>query len=142
VGDPTRVRLAEFDGPVHQGQVTRISAKGNERTGAFEVEIEVSAPEGLRSGMVAEVEITATTDRTADAALLVPTLSLLDARADQGVVFVVEAESIAHRRAVRTAGVTQEGVIVVEGLAADERVIGVGAAYVRDGDKVRIAAEN
>jgi hypothetical protein len=67
-------------------------------------------------------------------------LSLLDARADQGVVFVVDSENIARRRAVRTAGVTQAGVLVVEGLEPGDRVISVGAAYVRDGAPVRIAS--
>ena len=69
-----------------------------------------------------------------------PTLALLDARADQGVVFVVDAQNIAHRRAVRPAGVTQDGVLVVEGLVAGDRVVSAGAAYVRDGEPVRIAA--
>jgi hypothetical protein len=41
---------------------------------------------------------------------------------------------------VRTAGVTQAGVLVVEGLNPGDRVISAGAAYVRDGGPVRIAA--
>jgi multidrug efflux pump subunit AcrA (membrane-fusion protein) len=72
--------------------------------------------------------------------LLVPTLALLDSRADQGVVFVVDAQNVAHRRSVRTAGVSDEGVVVVEGLAAGERVVASGAAYVRDGEPVRVDA--
>jgi multidrug efflux pump subunit AcrA (membrane-fusion protein) len=86
------------------------------------------------------VEVAASGAVTAAPAILVPTLSLLDARADQGVVFVVDAEGVARRRAVRTAGVTQEGVLVVEGLDAGDRVIAAGAAYVRDGESVRITA--
>jgi RND family efflux transporter MFP subunit len=140
VGDAAEVRAPELDRVVRAGRVARIAAKGDDLTGAFEVEIEVDAAEGLRSGMVAEVEIAAAAGEAAPSALVVPTLSLLDARADQGIVFVVDAEGVARRRAVRTAGVTQEGVTVVEGLAAGERVVGAGAAYVRDGDRVRIAA--
>ena len=55
-------------------------------------------------------------------------------------MFVVDAQNIARRRAVRTAGVTQAGVLVVEGLDAGERVVAAGAAYVRDGEAVRVAA--
>jgi multidrug efflux pump subunit AcrA (membrane-fusion protein) len=69
----------------------------------------------------------------------VPPLALLDARADQGVVFVVDEGNIARRRAVRTAGISQAGVLVIEGLAPGERVISAGAAYVRDGEPVRLA---
>lgn len=137
VGDAALVRV---NGSERQGRVARVGAKGDEATGAFEVQVEVAAPEGLRSGMVAEVEIAAQPGENPELAIIVPTLSLLDARADQGVVYVLDANSIARRRAVRTAGVTQAGVIVVEGLSAGERVVAAGAAYVRDGEPVRVAA--
>lgn len=138
VGDAASVRIA--GAATHQGRVTRVGAKGNDGTGAFEVEIEIANPGALRSGTVAEVEVASSGAASAAPTITVPTLSLLDARADQGVVFVVDAEGIAHRRAVRTAGVTQDGVLVVEGLGAGDRVIAAGAAYVRDGESVRIAA--
>jgi RND family efflux transporter MFP subunit len=138
VGDAAIVRIA--GAAPHEGRVTRVGAKGNEGTGAFEVEIEIAEVGALRSGTVAEVEVAASGAATAAPVIIVPTLSLLDARADQGVVFVVDAEGIARRRTVRTAGVTQEGVLVVEGLNAGDRVIAAGAAYVRDGESVRITA--
>jgi RND family efflux transporter MFP subunit len=137
IGDTAEVRVG---GEVRQGRVGRIGAKGNEGTGAFEVEVEVAAAQGLRSGTVAEVQIAAAAAEATSAALIVPPLSLLDARADQGVVFVIDENSVAHRRAVRTAGITQAGVLVVEGLAPGERVVSAGAAYVRDGENVRVAA--
>lgn len=139
VGDAANVRINQLGDASLRGQVTRIGAKGDDSTGAFEVEIEVSAPQGLRSGMVAEVDIAATPQAGASEALLAPTLALLDARADQGVVFVVDENNIAHRRAVRTAGVTQAGVLIVQGLEPGERIISKGAAYVRDNEPVRIA---
>ena len=138
VGDTATMRIA--GAAPHQGRVTRVGAKGNEGTGAFEVEIEIASVDGLRSGTVAEVEVAASGGLAVAPAIIVPTLSLLDARADQGVVFVVDAQGVARRRAVRTAGVTQEGVLVVEGLDAGDRVIAAGAAYVRDGESVRITA--
>lgn len=138
VGDAAQVRVS---GVERVGRVTRVGAKGDDATGAFEVEIEIAAPEGLRSGMVAEAEIAARPSATAvEAAIIVPTLALLDARADQGIVYVLDENAVARRRAVRTAGVTQAGVIVVEGLSPGDRVVAAGAAYVRDGESVRIAA--
>lgn len=139
VGDAVQVRLNEL-GVTRNGRVARVGAKGNDSTGAFEVEVEIADAAGLRSGMVAEVEIAAAPGEAATAALLVPTLSLLDARADQGIVFVVDAQGVARRRAVQTSGVTQAGVMVISGLEPGDRVISAGAAYVRDGDTVRIAA--
>jgi RND family efflux transporter MFP subunit len=136
VGDGAQIR---FNGAQRAGRVTRVGAKGDDATGAFEVEVEIAAPEGMRSGMVAEVEIAAQAGENAQVAIIVPTLALLDARADQGIVYVLDENGIARRRAVRTAGVTQAGVIVVEGLSAGDRVVAAGAAYVRDGESVRIA---
>jgi multidrug efflux pump subunit AcrA (membrane-fusion protein) len=69
----------------------------------------------------------------------VPTLSLLDGRADQGVVFVVDTDNVARRRSVQTAGIERDGVLVISGLEAGERVVAAGAAYVRDGEPVRVA---
>lgn len=140
IGDAVTVRVPTLGQATLTARVTRVSAQSDAMTGAFEIEIEIAAPEGLRSGMVAEVEIAAAAAENVSAALLVPPLALLDARADQGVVFVVDAENIARRRAVRTAGISPAGVLVVEGLTAGERVISAGAAYVRDGETVRIAA--
>lgn len=138
VGDTANVIVA--GGAPLQGRVTRVGAKGADSTGAFEIEVDVASAEGVRSGMVAQVEIAAAPSAMQSAAIMVPTLSLLDSRADQGVVFVVDADNIARRRSVRTSGVTQEGVLVVEGLQAGERVVAAGAAYVRDGASVRTAA--
>lgn len=141
VGDAVVVRITDLGGEQREGRVARVGAQGDQRTGAFEVEVEVARAEGLRSGMVAAVEIAAAPSASTENAMLVPTLSLLDARADQGVVFVIDVQGVAHRRQVRTGGVTQDGVLVVEGLAAGERVVSAGAAYVRDGQPVRIATQ-
>jgi RND family efflux transporter MFP subunit len=140
VGDAVSVRVADLGGDARTGRVARVGAQGNQLTGAFEVEVEVANADGLRSGMVASVEIAAAPTQAAESALLAPTLSLLDARADQGVVFVVDEQGVARRRLVRTAGITQDGVLIVEGLAPGERIVSAGAAYVRDGEPVRIAA--
>jgi RND family efflux transporter MFP subunit len=139
VGDTVLVRISEL-GDARQGRVARVGVQGDDSTGAFEVEVEVASASGLRSGMVATIEIAAAAGAATENALIVPTLALLDARADQGVVFVIDAQNIAHRRGVRTPGGAQNGVLVVDGLAAGERVVAAGAAYVRDGEPVRVAA--
>jgi RND family efflux transporter MFP subunit len=137
-GQHALVRIAALGTTTFTGVVSRIAAGSDAATGAFEAEIEFASALAIRSGMVAEVEITTGPSETTEVQLLIPTLSLLDARADQGVVLVVDAEGVARRRAVRTAGVVQGGVLIVDGLAPGERVISAGAAYVRDGERVRI----
>jgi multidrug efflux pump subunit AcrA (membrane-fusion protein) len=139
VGDAAIVQVREHAAAARTGRVSRVGAQGDDGTGAFEVEIEIETPGELRSGVVADVTVSAAPAPHLDNALLAPTLSLLDARADQGVVFVVGEDNIARRRAVRTAGVTDAGVLIVEGLTPGERIIAAGAAYARDGEPVRIA---
>jgi len=119
------------------GTVVRVGAKSDDATGAFEIEVRPNDVVGLRSGQVAQVDIAAA-DVSSAAALWVPTLSLLDGRADQGVVYVVDTDDVAHRRSVQTAGLARDGVLVISGLTAGERVVAAGAAYVRDGEPVRI----
>ncbi len=139
VGDAAQIRISGESAP-REGRVARVSAKSDDATGAFEAEIRVADARGLRSGLVADVTIAAQAGVAEAAAIVVPTLSLIDARADQGVVFVVDEGGVARRRSVETGGVTRDGVLVLAGLNAGERVVATGVAYVRDGAPVRIAA--
>lgn len=133
LGDKASVRV---DAASFAGKVARIAAKGDGATGAFDVEIALEAAKELRSGMVAQADIAAAAAAGAKAAVQIPTLALLDARADQGFVFVVDAKGVASRRAVQTAGVDGETVTVLQGLAPGDRVVSAGAAYIRDGEPV------
>lgn len=124
------------------GHVARIAAKGSQ-SGVFTVEVQVDKPDGLRSGEVAEVIIAGASNAAADsaAAYTVPAISLIDARADQGVVFVLDAEGKARRRAVETGGVSDLGVTILKGLSDGDSVITRGASMVRDGDAVSLAKQ-
>lgn len=136
LGDSATVRIDAM--PERHGKVTRIAAKSDAATGGFVVEIAVTPIDGLRSGLVAEATIAAS-GGGALGPIRAPTLSLLDARADQGVVFVIDANNVAHRRAVQTAGLERDSVLIVSGLEPGERVISSGAAYVQDGQTVAVA---
>jgi len=133
-GNPAKVMIPGVSDAT--GRVVRVGAKGDEVTGTFEIEVQLDGSVPVRSGQVAVVQIAA--DAGGGLALSVPTRALLDARADQGVVFVVDEEGIARRRSVQTAGIEANGVLVVAGLEAGEHVIAAGVAYVRDGEPVQI----
>lgn len=136
VGDAASVNLR---GQALSGKVARIAAKGSQ-SGVFVVEVQVANPEGLRSGEVAEVVIAGKAGASA-MEYVIPAISLIDARADQGVVFVVDAEGKARRRPVETGGVSDRGVTILNGLQDGDRVITRGASMVRDGDAVSVAAQ-
>jgi RND family efflux transporter MFP subunit len=139
VGDVASVNIRER--ATLAGRVARIAPKGTQ-SGLFTVEVQVDQPDGLRSGEVAEVVIAGRAGAQEAAVVhLVPAISLIDARADQGVVFVVDAEGKARRRAIETGGVSDRGVTVLKGLADGDRVITRGASMVREGDAVSVAAQ-
>lgn len=135
LNDKVEVRINGAPDP-RVGKVTRIAAKSNASTGVFDVEIAFPGGENLRSGQVADVAIAPSRSGESASLLRAPALALIDARADQGFVYVVDAANVARRRAVQTAGLEGDSVIILSGLAPGERIIGVGAAYVRDGQTV------
>jgi RND family efflux transporter MFP subunit len=150
VGDP--VAIAVRGHAPRPGQVIQISPKMATGMGAFEVEARFDDGSDLRSGEVAEVLISPNVDVDVDADIdvgvdapattasvfYIPAISLIDARADQAMIYVVDASGVAKRRAVRTEGITDKGVAIVEGLAEGEQVITRGASMVREGDRVTV----
>ena len=145
-GDMVRVLIKDRE--ERKGSVSQISPISS-NTGLFPVEIEVPDQQGLRSGEVVEVSILTEGEGTSDivsydqpaAQTIVPAIALVDARADQGVVFVVDYDGIAHSRAVQTGGVKREGVVIIEGLRVGERIVTRGASLLRDGVEVTVSAE-
>lgn len=118
------------------GKVARISPKSTDGMGSFEIEVQVEAPGDLRSGEVAEVFMATGASVETTPRFVVPAIALIDARADQGMVFVIDSEGRARRRAIQTEGLVDGGVIVVDGLVEGDVVISRGASMLRDGDAV------
>jgi RND family efflux transporter MFP subunit len=124
------------------GRVERLAAKSDDQTGAFEVEIRLETSANLRSGEVAEVIVSAGPGAASRMeGFVIPALALIDARADQGMVYVIDETGAARRRLVETGGVVDEGVVILKGLDAGDRVVTRGAAMLREGDPVRLAAQ-
>lgn len=142
VGDTAEFSIAGLAGPPRTGAIVRIGAKSNDATGNFDVDISAGDPALLRSGLIGNARITsseATKSKGDGGAVRIPTLALIDARADRGYVYVIDDQNIAHRRAVSTSGIFRGEVLILSGLAAGERVIAEGAAYVRDGEAVIVS---
>lgn len=137
VGDTVDLEIKER--PPLTGKVARLASKSADDTGVFQIEIQVDQPANLRSGEVAIARIHPAGAKIVSSAFVIPALALTDARADQGMVYIVGVDGLAHRRAIQTAGITSEGVMVLSGLADGDNVITRGAAMLREGQLVRIA---
>jgi RND family efflux transporter MFP subunit len=137
-GDAARIEIAGRES--RSGKVSQISSKMSAGMGSFEVEIRLDDASQVRSGEVAEVFISAATvdGAPAKSSIIIPAIALIDARADQGIVYIADEKGVARRRAVQTEGVTDQGVVVVAGLQPGEAVVTRGASMVRDGDPISV----
>lgn len=118
--------------------VTEVAARGDERTGTFEVELALPATPGLRSGLIGEARVRVPGD---DGAVAIPASAIWQARADEGFVYVVDPRTrTAKARMVQLGPVDDREVIVTAGLAPGEQVVRAGVDRVRDGVKVTIRA--
>jgi multidrug efflux system membrane fusion protein len=115
------------------GRVTQRGVSTDARTGAVIVEIAVSGADDLPTGAVARVAITVPSSAPM---LLVPINAMLEADGDSATVYV-ERDGRAYRQRVRVLSLAGDRV-AVQGLNADARVIGNGAAYLTDSAAVRI----
>ncbi|HPI47115.1 MAG TPA: efflux RND transporter periplasmic adaptor subunit [Hyphomonadaceae bacterium] len=141
VGDVAQVNIAGRER--RSGKVSQVSPKMAANMGTFEVEVRLDDPKDLKSGEVAEVLIAAkpVVGQVEKFRYLIPAISLIDARSDQGMVYVVDAAGKATRRSIQTEGVTDAGVVVISGLQPGEAIITRGASMVRDGDTVKFRQE-
>lgn len=137
VGALARVRLDEA-GPEAVARVTRIGRSAGERTGAVEIEIELPALAGARSGQVAAVRIEAPAALDTHSLARLPAEAILEAQGRRATVLLVEPKtSVARRRAVTFAGFEGD-MALVSGLPPGAQVITAGAGFVSDGEKVRV----
>lgn len=140
-GDTATLRLAA-GAMTAQGKVSRIGARSNPLTGAFDVEITLDAvPEGARSGLVAEATLSPSVGDATQQLLAVPAIALIEGQGDAAYVYVISPDAKASRVAITIAGFAGESVLVKSGLKAGDRVATSGAAYLRNGQPVTIEGE-
>jgi RND family efflux transporter MFP subunit len=140
VGDAAAISVSGLTGPPRAGAIIRIAAKSNDATGNFDVDISAGDPGLLRSGLIGNARITSgAASEGKSSSVRIPTLALIDARADRGYVYVIDDKDVARRRSVSISGIVGGEVLVLSGLEAGERVIAQGAAYVREGEAVSVA---
>jgi len=138
-GDSVQVRFDAWPERAFAGQITNISSAADPGTGTFAVEVRVEpGKEAFVQGLVAKVTF-APRSASDTATIVVPVQALLEANGDQASVFVVDlAAHRARRVAVRIGRLSDERVQILDGLQAGDQVVVAGAAFLADGDVVRI----
>ncbi|MGZ4898315.1 MAG: efflux RND transporter periplasmic adaptor subunit [Candidatus Angelobacter sp.] len=134
-GDAATISLAGLEKPI-SGKVSLISPALDPNSTT--VEVWVQAPndnQQLRPGTTAQISITA---QTVKDALVVPSAALLNAKGDAAQVMVVDGQSQASSRDVKTGIQTGKQVQIVSGLKPGEVVVTEGAYGLPDKTKVKV----
>lgn len=139
LGDRAVFRFDAFPHRVFTGRVSEIAEAADPTTGTFEVEVTVDDPERrLKSGFIAHVDLYPSTGETF---ALIPVEALVEADGNEGRVFAFDdATNRARIRSVRIARLLGDTLAVRTGLEQVAAVITEGAAYLDDGDLVRVIA--
>lgn len=153
LGDTAQVTFDAWPGVQFSGRVSNKASAADPATGTFTVEVQV-ASESARfvQGLVAKVTLN---PQGAIAGQLVPVQALLEANDKEAGVFVLDppqlhnsaphqdaAQHTVHRITVQIGRLHNGEVEVLGGLAADALVVVDGAAFLNNGDIVRVAADS
>ncbi len=136
VGEAVTVTLAERPGEQYQGTIARTANAIDTTTRTMQVEIRVPNPRGaLIAGSYVQVQLPIATDA---AALVVPNNVLLF-RPDGPRVALVDGAGRVRLSAVKLGTDFGNSVVVLSGLAANDRIIVNPADALADGDVVTLA---
>ena len=122
-----------------KGRISEIGTVATEAN-AFPVKVAlIDAPEFVLPGMTAEVSLTLG-ERDQISAYLIPFLAVAPGEeSGQGYVFVYDPEtSTVKKTSIRGHGVTDNRVVVIEGLKAGDVIAVAGVSFLSDGKKVKL----
>lgn len=128
-----RIELTTRDGKAVIGQVRAVSPGVDASTRTGTVYADLPDPQGLQPGTYLQGRI----DTGVGQGLTVPAATVVQ-RDGHPNVFTVDAKGIARRVRIRTGGIANGQVEVLEGLKAGDAVVEQGAGFLGDGDSVRI----
>jgi HlyD family secretion protein len=134
-GDTATISFSGLDKAI-PGKVSLISPALDPNSTTVEVWVQApNAGQQLRPGTTAQIAITT---QTVKDALVVPAAALLNAKGDEAQVMVVDGQSQAHSREVKTGIQSGQQVQIVSGLKPGEVVVTEGAYGLPDKTKVKV----
>jgi len=133
--DSAHVRFDAYPGEIFSGVISEIGTAADPYTGTYEIEVRMKErPATLVSGFVAKVEIyPATRDRQ----IVIPVEALIDGTGLTGYVMVLRDRQ-PDRRKISIRAITDQGIVVREGLLPGEELIIEGAQYIKKGSRIKV----
>jgi len=140
IGDAARIEFDAWPGQSFQSHVTNIASAADSGTGTFTVELQVD-PGSARfaQGLVAKVALTPQGTKSVK---VIPVQALIEANDKEAGVFVLDPQHLlVHRVSIQIGRMNGGQIEVLDGLAADAQVVTDGAAFLENGETVRLAAK-
>ncbi|MGW8314501.1 MAG: efflux RND transporter periplasmic adaptor subunit [Bacteroidales bacterium] len=133
LGDSARIVMDAYPGARFLAMVTEIGTIADPYTGSYEVELSIYRPRSsFRTGFFSRAEIYPSFSVSS---LMVPLESLLDAQDNLASVYLWKEDQAVKKR-IRTGGIQQGMVVVVDGLKEGDLVVTDGAKFIRPGSQV------
>lgn len=136
LGDRAEVRLDAYPNQSFSAQVSQLADVGNPLSGTFDAEFKwIGTPPRLAIGLVAALTIFPRADAEYT---LVPVDALVESNGSSATVFVVNPDQTVSKRNVTVGYLFQDKAVITSGLDGDLRIVTTGAAYLEDGNKIKI----
>lgn len=140
VGDLAEVTFDAFPGRTFAGRVRNVSSAADPMTGTFPIEVQVDGGDAkFVQGLVAKLGLVPKGAQIASAPV-VPLPALVEASGDSASVYVLDpATSTVKRTVIRTGRIGADRIEVVSGVRPGQQIVVEGAAFLEDGEAVRLA---
>ena len=132
------VTVSALPGRTWKGRLRELSPAADPVTRTYAARVALLDAEDVEWGMSARVSASA---NGGVAKIEVPVAALY-AKGEQAQVLVVNGEGTVKPRAVRTAGIAGERVVIASGLVPGDVVVAAGAQLLRPGQRVRVIEGN
>lgn len=135
IGDRATVGFSAYPDRVFDGVVSEIPAAANPMTGTYAVEIRLTDPPQITSGLVGTARIQPSQRGMVS---LIPIEAVTEADGNRGYVYVLNGD-VAKRIPVSIGSIGDGRVAITGGLDGVSQIVGAGAAYLNDGSKARVS---
>lgn len=135
-GDSASIHLDAFPGKLFSAEVSELGAISDPVTGTYDVELLLKEehPE-FRTGFIARTELFPS---DSIGGWWVPFEALQNLENGNGTIFIADSAR-AVKREVVTGKLVGQGILIVKGIEATDRVIVEGAGYLKENDLVRVS---
>lgn len=139
IGSKAYITVAAASEKPYEGTVTYISPAANSTTMLYPVEIYIENTDNkIKTGMFASLKLVV--DRKENT-VSVPLNAVLEKGGDK-FVYIIDANNVAHKKAVETGIKNDEYIEIIKGVQNGEKLVVVGQSFLSDGSTVNVTAVN